>query len=100
MNLVTQAEIYGHSVIANISDFLRASQLLLRCTRIHLTVLSMLHNLVIAVISCRLTGVKLACVVCTHSYVHMMHSFISTEAVAIETWNYIHCIFFGVKTIA
>jgi hypothetical protein len=100
MNLVTQAEIYGHSITANISDFLCAFQLLLLRRGRHLTVLSLLHNLIVTVISCTLTGVKLACVVCSPSYLQMMHSFITNEAVGIETWKYIHCIFFVVKATA
>jgi hypothetical protein len=93
MNLVAQADTYGHFVTAKISDFLcEFHLLLLRCRR-HLTKSSLLHNLTITVISCRRTGVKKACVVCSTSYLHMMHSFITNESVGIETWKYIHCIF-------
>lgn len=84
MNFVRQTEIYGHSTIAKISNFLCDFHLLLLRCRRQLTKPSQLHNLTITIISCRRTGVKKACLVCSNSYLHMIHSFITNESVGIR----------------
>jgi len=77
------------TVTAKISEYLCDCHLLL-------LKVSLLHNFTITVISCRRTGVKKACVACSTSYLHMMHSFTTNEFVGIETWKYIHYILLGV----
>ena len=100
MNLVTQSEIYGHSVTAKISEIrCDCHLLLLRCRR-QLTKPSLLHNSIFTFTSCRQIGMKKACVICSNSYLHTMHSFTTNESVGIETWKYIHCILLRVKAAA
>jgi len=70
------------------------------CDARDLTKPSLLRNFTITIISCRRTGVKKACVVCSTSYLHMMHFFTTNESVGIETWKYIHYILLGVKATA